>query len=69
VPFLNDGRGYPDDGDSILFDIPVLSGLFYHDTIEHGFVNDKPDKRIRSSGDPCNRVPFYPQIGRMKRIR
>ncbi len=62
VPFLNNGRGYPDGPDSLLRKIPTLNRWFYHSQIEH-------DGRAALSDYPQFRVPFYPQFGRMKRIR
>jgi signal peptidase I len=61
VPFLNDGRGYPDDKASLMRRLPVLNRWFYHLKIDDGqpVLSDYPQFR----------VPFYPQFGRMKRIR
>jgi signal peptidase I len=61
LPFLNDGRGYPDDKASLMRRLPVLNRWFYHLRIDDGqpVLSDYPQFR----------VPFYPQFGRMKRIR
>jgi signal peptidase I len=61
VPFLNNGRGYPDDGESLIRRLPMLKRWFYHTKIDNGqpVLSDYPQFR----------VPFYPQFKRMKRIR
>jgi hypothetical protein len=61
VPFLNNGHGYPDDKESLMRRLPILNRWFYHSEIENGqpVLSDYPQFR----------VPFYPQVGRMKRIR
>lgn len=59
VPFLNKGRGFPDEGPSGLQRVPKLNQLFYHSEPDSPGVSDYPSFR----------VPFYPQFGRMKRIR
>ena len=63
VPFLNNGRGFPDDGDSILGKIPVINRWFFHvePSIETG--------RTKLTDYPNVRIPFYPQFSRMRRIR
>ncbi|MEX0704481.1 MAG: signal peptidase I [Planctomycetales bacterium] len=68
-PFLNDGRGYPDDGNSV-FDTAFLSNWFYHQErrIEVD-RNGKEGVRVLKTDYPSFRVPFYPQFGRMERIR
>jgi signal peptidase I len=57
VPFLNDGRGYPGNADSALNN-RFLAWLFYHREFD-GELSDYPSFR----------VPFYPNIGRMRRLR
>ncbi len=63
VPFLNNGRGFPDDGDSILGKIPVMNRWFFHvePSVETG--------RTKLTDYPNVRIPFYPQFSRMRRIR
>jgi signal peptidase I len=60
-PFLNNGRGYPDDKKSLIRTLPMLNRWFYHARIDNGqpVLSDYPQFR----------VPFYPQFKRMKRIR
>lgn len=53
VPFLNDGKGYS-------LDMPVLRNYTMH--------QDSPGK-FPETPYPSFRVPFYPQIDRMRRIR
>ncbi len=62
IPFLNDGRGYPDGKDSI-FDTPPIDRLFYHMTRDPngGVVVDQDYPKLR--------IPFYPDFSRMHRIR
>ena len=59
VPFLNDGRGYPDSGDSI-FNAGPWRRFFYHEFA--------PGEQA-TPAYPGFRVPFYPNVGRMERIR
>jgi len=62
VPFMNDGKGYPDNADSPLRNVRWRSfSMFYHSRVRDG--------RIERTGYPSFRVPFYPQVSRMKRIR
>ena len=63
VPFMNDGRGFPDDGNSILHKIPVMNRWFFHaePSVEAG--------RTKLTDYPNVRIPFYPQFSRMRRIR
>ncbi|HAB13478.1 MAG TPA: signal peptidase I [Planctomycetaceae bacterium] len=61
VPFLNNGRGFPDSENSLLKQIPVFNRWFYHVKL----TNEQPTL----SDYPQFRVPFYPQFKRMKRIR
>ncbi|MEX0716651.1 MAG: signal peptidase I [Planctomycetaceae bacterium] len=75
-PFLNDGRGFPDDGDSALNN-DYLAGRFYHQqrTVEQQRVERAGRivviERVETSNTdyPSFRIPFYPQFGRMERIR
>ncbi|MBM80749.1 MAG: signal peptidase I [Planctomycetaceae bacterium] len=57
IPFLNDGKGYPDSGDSMLRNAPY----FFHNQVRDG--------KVEKTSYPGFRVPFYPNVGRMKRIR
>ena len=61
VPFLNNGRGFPDSENSLLKHVPVFNRWFYHVKL----TNEQPPL----SDYPQFRVPFYPQLKRMKRIR
>ena len=61
VPFLNNGRGFPDSENSLLKHVPVFNRWFYHVKL----TNEQPTL----SDYPQFRVPFYPQLKRMKRIR
>jgi len=61
IPFLNDGRGYPDGPDSI-WNNRLTAPLFYHTEIGPGGPVLDPDY-------PKLRVPFYPDFARMHRIR
>ena len=53
IPFMNDGKGYE-------VDLPILSRYTYH--------QDRPG-RIADPRYPSFKVPFYPQVDRMRRIR
>lgn len=70
VPFLNDGRGFPDDGNSVLNNA-VTRGWFYHkapkfDKQTGAFIGaEVPENDLY----PSFRIPFYPNISRMERIR
>jgi hypothetical protein len=62
IPFMNNGRGYPDGADSI-WDNPVTARLFYN-------AKREPNGEIVLDTDyPKLRVPFYPNFARMHRIR
>jgi signal peptidase I len=68
VPFLNDGLGYPTGSDSI-WNNRFLAWFFYHrefDPEKQG-QNDKIPTKL--SDYPKFRVPFYPNISRMRRLR
>ena len=62
IPFLNDGRGYPTGPDSILNN--DLTGPFFYNYTRN--ANGDP---ILDTDYPKRRIPFYPDIGRMHRIR
>jgi signal peptidase I len=61
IPFLNDGRGYPDGPDSI-WDNSLTAPLFYN-------YEDKMGNPVVDTNYPKLRVPFYPNFQRMHRIR
>jgi hypothetical protein len=66
VPFLNEGRGFPGGPDSIL-NTPPLRRFFYH-----RFPHRAPDRidEVRVETEyPQRRIPFYPNVQRMQRIR
>jgi signal peptidase I len=62
IPFLNDGRGYPDGPDSILAN-DVTGPFFYN------YTRDPNGDPVLDLTYPKRRVPFYPDIARMHRIR
>lgn len=66
IPFLNDGKGYPDSEDSLL-NTGQLKKFFYHRQAEHG--NNDVIFSLEDSDYPSFRVPFYPNVHRMQRIR
>jgi len=68
IPFLNEGRGYPDDGDSILNN-PYTAGWFYHKEPAFDRNGQYIGRKIAEDRYPSFRVPFYPNFGRMHRIR
>jgi signal peptidase I len=60
VPFLNDGKGYPDGAaKNSVFNTEPINKLFYHQK-PSGKVADDPLY-------PSKRVPFYPNVERMER--
>jgi signal peptidase I len=59
VPFLNDGMGWPSGGES-WYDLPIVRNFVFHET--------GPGRVYRPLYPSC-RIPFYPQVGRMRRIR
>jgi signal peptidase I len=61
IPFLNDGRGYPDGPDSI-WNNSLTRPLFYN-------YEDEMGQAVVDQNYPKLRVPFYPNFGRMHRIR
>lgn len=61
IPFLNDGRGYPDGRDSI-WDNSLTGPLFYN-------YDDDMGQAVIDPNYPKLRVPFYPNFKRMHRIR
>ncbi len=61
IPFLNDGRGYPDGPDSI-WNNSLTRPLFYN-------YDDEMGQPVVDTNYPKLRVPFYPNFGRMHRIR
>jgi signal peptidase I len=61
IPFLNDGRGYPDGPSSILAN-DVTGPFFYNYTRDNG-------EPVIDFDYPKRRIPFYPDIARMHRIR
>ncbi len=59
VPFMNDGRGYS-------IDVPPVKRFFYHQVRDGVFPEDlEPQHKPY----PKFSIPFYPNIGRMHRIR
>lgn len=71
-PFGNEGRGYPDGRNSWLNN-DLTRNWFYHQKRSFEWV-DRGGHRmqeltITTTDYPAVRVPFYPQVGRMKRIR
>lgn len=79
VPFMNDGRGYPDDGNSMLNN-RVTAKWFYHTTPvfdnNGNFIGTKIPEIPQAGSDepkkdyyPAFRIPFYPNVERMERIR
>ncbi len=61
VPFMNDGRGYPyNDDKTSAFNSQFTRRFFYHQL---------PDGKVAEPLYPSRRVPFYPNIERMERIR
>jgi len=65
VPFLNDGKGYPDNADSWL-NQGRLKNWFYH---QQAVYKDGKIIGASPSDYPSFRVPFYPNVERMQRIR
>ena len=67
VPFLNDGKGYPEDENSWLYK-RGLKKLFFHQQAQ---INEQTREieKISDSDYPSFRIPFYPNVSRMKRIR
>lgn len=61
IPFLNDGRGYP-DGSNSMWDNSLTRPLFYN-------YEDKSGNVVVDENYPKLRVPFYPNFRRMHRIR
>jgi signal peptidase I len=66
VPFGNGGRGWPDGYDS-LWNNPLTAKLFYHRVRDANGVPVLPLKP--EDYYPKFRVPFYPNVARMHRIR
>jgi signal peptidase I len=62
IPFLNDGRGYPDGPDSILHN--DFTGPFFYN-----YTRDSNGDPEIDWNYPKRRIPFYPDIARMHRIR
>jgi signal peptidase I len=62
IPFLNDGRGYPDGRDSILAN--EYTGPFFYN-----YTRDTNGNPMIDYDYPKRRIPFYPDIARMHRIR
>ena len=67
IPFLNGGRGYP-DGPQSLLDHGMMRRFFYHQVVRR----DRQGRPVEIKIDddyPTMRIPFYPDITRMRRIR
>jgi signal peptidase I len=62
IPFLNDGKGYPDGSDSILHN--DYTGPFFYN-----YTRDANGNPVLDWDYPKRRIPFYPDIARMHRIR
>jgi signal peptidase I len=62
IPFLNDGRGYPDGPDSILNN--NLTGPFFYN-----YTRNASGEPVLDQDYPKRRIPFYPDMARMHRIR
>ena len=67
VPFMNDGKGYP-DGPNSIFNVPILNRWFYHTEWDPDPAN-AGHTRVSTDYYPAFRVPFYPNVKRMERIR
>ena len=67
IPFLNDGNGYPQDEDSWL-NTGQLKRLFYHQQVKYDEMTHQIEG-VSYSDYPSFRIPFYPNVSRMKRIR
>jgi signal peptidase I len=67
IPFLNDGKGYPQDENSWLYSWPFKK-LFYHQQAQYN-EQTREIKKIKGTDYPSFRIPFYPNVTRMKRIR
>lgn len=65
VPFLNDGKGLP-DGANRLFEKEPLAQFFYHRLPPD---RDNPRGKVARPLYPSRRIPFYPNVPRMERIR
>jgi len=65
VPFGNDGKGYPDGGDSV-FNTSPIDRFFYHRLPPD---QNHPAGAVAEPRYPVRRVPFYPNVERMERIR
>jgi signal peptidase I len=61
IPFLNDGRGYP-DGPNSIWAGSLTAPLFYN-------YDDDSGRAVVDKDYPKLRVPFYPNFKRMHRIR
>lgn len=68
MPFLNDGRGYPGNDDSWLHS-GILGNLFFHREPDYENHNGNGPVPTKRSDYPKFRVPFYPNISRMRRLR
>jgi hypothetical protein len=62
IPFLDNGRGYPDGPDSI-WNNRLTAPFFYQET------RDASGHPLLDPDYPKLRIPFYPDIARMHRIR
>lgn len=61
IPFMNDGRGYP-DGPGSVWDNSLTRSFFYN-------YDDEMGQPVIDTNYPKLRVPFYPNFRRMHRIR
>jgi signal peptidase I len=63
VPFGNDGKGYS----GFARNVPGLNRFFYHQQVNEGIGPGAAPGKV--SDYPKFSIPFYPQFGRMSRIR
>jgi Signal peptidase, peptidase S26 len=61
IPFMDDGRGYPDGPDSV-WNNSLTRSFFYN-------YDDEMGQPVVDTSYPKLRVPFYPNFRRMHRIR
>jgi signal peptidase I len=61
IPFMNDGRGYPNGPDSV-WNNSLTRAFFYN-------YEDEMGQPVIDEKYPKLRVPFYPNFARMHRIR
>jgi len=67
IPFLNGGRGYP-DGPQSLLNHGVMQRFFYHHVVRRN-REGRPLEINIDDDYPTMRIPFHPDVRRMRRIR